>query len=343
MENTLKKLVEAESISGFEKNVRDMMAAELKPHVDEIKVDRIGNLIARKGSGSPKVMICAHMDEIGLMVKYIDEKGFIRFDTIGGWDTKSLPASKIRIHGSKGIVTGVVGARPVHLIDTEEMKVPIKLKDMFIDIGAKDRKDVEKAGISVGDFITRFGTFDRMQGTRVTGPGFDNRAGCTVLVEAVKRLKGFKGTLYAVGTVQEEVGLIGARGSAFGINPDVGLTVDTAVAGDVPEIKPSEAALEIGKGPVMGIKDAITFISPAVKKWLQDSAKKAGVNLQYEVFPFGAADSSVMPMVREGIPSGGVFVAVRHIHSTCEVADMKDIEDAVKLVVEAMKSASKYF
>jgi putative aminopeptidase FrvX len=343
MEKTLKSLVDAESISGFEKTIRDVMARELKPHVDEIRTDKIGNLIARKGKGSPKVMLAAHMDELGLMVKHIDSKGFLRFDTIGGWDNRTLPATKVKIHGSRGPVIGVVGSKPPHLMEQEELKIPVKLKDMFIDVGARDQKEAEKAGISVGDFATRVADMNNMIGTRVTGPGFDNRVGCTVLVEAVKRLKGFRGTLYAVGTVQEEVGLIGVRGATFGINPDVALALDTSIAGDVPEVKPSEACLELGKGPALGIKDAITFMNPAVRKWLQDSAKKARVNLQYEVMSGGAADSSAIPMIREGIPSGGVFVITRNIHSTCEVVDMKDIDEAVKLVTEAVKNAHKYF
>jgi putative aminopeptidase FrvX len=343
MEKTLKGLVDAESISGFEKTIRDVMAGELKPHVDEIKTDKIGNLIARKGKGSPKVMLAAHMDELGLIVKHIDKKGFLRFDTIGGWDIRTLPSTKVKIHSSKGPVIGVVGSKPPHLMEYEELKIPVKLRDMFIDVGASDHKDAEKAGISVGDFATRVADFNRMVGARVTGPGLDNRVGCTVLVEAVKRLKGFKGTLYAVGTIQEETGLIGVRGAAFGINPDVALALDTAIAGDTPEIKPSEACLELGKGPVLEIKDAISFMNPAVRRWLQDSAKKARIGIQYDVMSGGAADSSAMPMIREGIPSGGLFVATRHIHSTCEVVDMKDIENTVKLVTEAVKNAHKYF
>lgn len=343
MEKMLKSLVGAESISGFEKTIRDAMAGELKPHADEIRIDRIGNLIARKGKGSPKIMLAAHMDEIGLIVKHIDKRGFLRFDTIGGWDSRTLPTTKVKIHGSKGPVIGVVGSKPPHLMEPDELKVPVKLKDMFIDVGAKDQKDAEKTGISVGDFATRVADFNRMIGTRVTGPGLDNRVGCTVLVEAFKRLRVFKGTLYAVGTIQEEIGLIGVRGAAFGISPDVALSLDTSIAGDTPEIKPSEACLELGKGPVLGIKDAISFMNPAVRKWLQDSAKKARVNLQYEVMSGGATDSSATPMVREGIPSGGVSVTTRHIHSTCEVVDMKDIEDTVKLITEAVKNAHSHF
>lgn len=343
MESTLKKLVDAESISGFENTIRDVMAGELKPHVDEIKTDRIGNLIARKGRGSPKIMLAAHMDELGLIVKHIDDKGFLRFDTIGGWDNRTLPATKVKIHGSNGPVIGVVGSKPPHLMEQEELKVPVKLKDMFMDIGANGLKEAEKAGVSVGDFATRVAGFDRMLGTRVTGPGLDNRVGCTVLIEAVKRLKNFKGTLYAVGTIQEEIGLVGVRGATFGINPDAALALDTSIAGDTPEIKPSEASLEVGKGPVLGIKDAVSFMNPMVKKWLQESAKKARLKLQYDVMSGGAADSSAMPMIREGIPSGGLFVTTRHIHSVCEVVDMKDIEDTVKLVTEAVKNANKYF
>ncbi len=343
IENTLRKMVDAESISGFENTIRETMKKELRPHVDEIRVDKIGNLIARKGKGSPRIMLAAHMDELGLMVKHVDDKGFLYFETVGGWDTRYIPLTKVKIHGSKGHVIGVIGSRPPHIMDQEEMKTPVKKKDMFIDIGAKDKKDAEKAGVRVGDFITRVAALDKMLGTRITGPGLDNRIGCAVMVEAMKQLKGFKGTVYAVGTIQEEVGLVGVRGAAFGINPDAVIALDTAIGGDVPGVKPSEASLQIGKGPAVALKDAISFINPSVRKWLDSSANAAKVKIQYEVISGGAMDSSVVPMIREGIPAGGISVPTRHIHSTCEVADMKDLKDAVSLTVQALKSSSKYF
>jgi putative aminopeptidase FrvX len=220
MLSLLTKLTEAPSISGSEESVREVMKKELKPYVDEMRVDKIGNLIARKGKGTPKILLAAHMDVLGLMVKYIDKQGFICFELIGGWDERILPGMKVHVHGSKGPLVGVIGTKPIHLQDKDEQKNPFRLKELFIDIGAKSPEEAEKAGVSIGDFITRSGEVNKLLGTRVTGAGFDNRAGCAVLVETMKRLRGFKGTVYAVGTVQEETGLIGVRGTIFGIEPD---------------------------------------------------------------------------------------------------------------------------
>lgn len=342
MENLLRKLVDAPSISGSEKDVRDLMMKELKPYVDEIRVDKIGNLIARKGKGSPKVMLASHMDELGLMVKFIDDKGFIRFDTIGGWDNRILPAKKFRIHGSKGCVVGVVGSKPPHLQEKKEQETPFKLKDMYLDIGAKNKRDVKSAGVNVGDFVTRHGEMSNLIGSRVTGYGFDNRIGCLVLIEIMKRLKNVKGSVYAVGTIQEELGLIGVRGPTYGIEPDVFLALDTTIAGGTPDLKPGEGVV-MGDGPTLAIKDAVGVVNPKVKKWVTDSAKKAKIKLQYEVMSGGATDASVVPMIKEGIPAGSILVPTRYVHTPIEVADFKDIENTVKLGLEVVKSASKYF
>ncbi len=342
METLLKKLVDSPSISGSEENVRDLIKKELKPYVNEIKIDKIGNLIARKGKGNPKIVLAAHMDELGLMVKYIDDRGFLKFDTVGGWDERILPAKKFMIHGSNGPVVGVIGSKPPHLQERDEQKIPFKAKDLYLDVGASGKKDISKIGIRVGDFITRDGKLDKMFGSRLTGYGFDNRIGCLVMIEAMKRLKGFKGTVYAVGTIQEELGLIGIRGSVYSINPDVVLALDTTIAGDTPDLKPGESGIRLGAGPALAIKDAVTVVNPRIKKWITDTAKKNKIKLQYEVMDGGATDASIVPMIREGIPAGSVLVPTRYVHTPVEVADMKDIENAVKLVVDAVKSASKY-
>ncbi len=343
MESTLKKFSESESISGFERNIREIMIKEMKPYVDEIRVDKIGNLIARKGKGSPKIMVAAHMDQIGLIVKSITKEGFINFETVGGWDPRVLPTCKVKINGSKGSVVGVVGSKPPHLQEIEEMKLPYKKKELFIDMGASSDKEVEKAGVSVGDFITRHSEFSGMAGSRVTGPGLDNRAGCTIMVEALKRLKSFKGTVYLVGTIQEEIGLIGIRGATFGIDPDVAIAIDTTIAGDTPGITDSESAIKLGKGPVIGLKDAVSFTNPLVKKWLTETAKASKIEVQFDIVSGGAADSSIIPTVREGIPSGILQIATRYIHTAAEVLDMKDMEQCVKLTVNAIGSCHKYF
>jgi len=345
MEETLKKLVDSPSISGDEKNVRDVLIKELKPYVEEVKVDKIGNLICRKGSGSPKIMLSAHMDELGLMVKYIDDEGFIRFETIGGWDPKILLSQKFKIHGSKGPVIGVIGSKPIHLQDKEDVNKPVKLAEMFIDVGAKDKKEVEKIGIRTGDFITNYGEFDKLCGSRMTGYGFDDRIGCLELIEVMKNLKKikFKGTVYAVGTVKEEIGLVGIRGSVFATNPDIVISLDVTTAGDTPEIKPYEATARLGKGPVLMIKDAISIIQNEVKQWVIDTAKKNNMKIQFDIVSGGATDASMTPMVREGIPSLAILAPSRYLHTPTEISDMNDVKDIIKLVTELIKTAHECF
>ncbi len=343
MEKLLRKLVEAPAVSGFEEDVSELIRKELKPHMDEVKTDKIGNVIARKGSGSPKVMIAAHMDVIGLIVKCINKDGFIIFDKLGGWDERILPATKVVIHGAKGPVPGVIGSKPVHLQEKDELKKPVKLKEMFIDIGASSEGDVKKAGIGVGDFITNSGTLQNLAGSRVTGNGFDNRIGCLVLIEIAKNIGRFKGTLFLVGTVKEEIGLIGVRGSSFSVNPDVMLAVDTTIPGDVPGMTMEEAPLKLGAGPSLEIKDQMSVVNSRVKEWVKDTAKKGKIKLQLNVMSGGATDASIAPTVREGIPSGAITVPARYIHTPVEVADMRDVKNCVKLCVNLVGSAHKYF
>jgi endoglucanase len=343
MEKLLESFVEADSISGYEDAIRDLIKKELKPHVDEIRIDKIGNIIAKRGKGSPKIMFISHMDELGMMVKHITKEGFIYFELIGGWDDRVIPAMKVKIHGSKGPIIGVIGVKPPHIMEKEELKTPIKAKDLYIDVGAKSDKEVSNAGISVGDSITRAGEFSRLLGSRVTGHGFDNRVGCTVMVEALKRAKGFKGTLYGVGSVQEETGIIGARGAIYGVDPDIVIGLDATISGGTPDVKPTECDLILGKGPVMLIKDGYAISDKKIKKWISQTARKAKIPFQKEVTSGGATDSSLAPVIKEGIPSGSILVATRYVHSPVEVVDMKDVENAVKLTVECMKTANKYF
>lgn len=339
----LKRLVSSVSIPGVGKTTLDIIKAELKPHADEIKIDKIGNLIARKGKGGPKVMIAAHTDEIELAVKYIDKDGFIKFETVGGWDDRILPASKMVIHGSRGPVTGVIGIKPMHLLEKEEMKRTIRYKDLFMDIGAKSKKEVERAGVSVGDYITFDAPLEKLVSGRFTARGLDNRLGCFVMIEAFKRLKGFKGTLYAVGSSMEEIGLIGVRGATYGINPDVVLAVDTTIAGDTPDFRPGDTPVDLGKGPTLVLKDGGQLINSRVKKWIRDAAKKARIPLQEEVTSGGTTDAAIVPTVREGIPSGCLAIPTRYIHTGVSVGDTKDTENTIKLIVEAVRSAGKHF
>ncbi len=339
----LKKLVDAYSISGYEENVRELMIKEMKKYVDEVKVDKVGNLIARKGKGSPRIMLASHMDEIGLIVKHVTKEGYIVFDKLGGWDERILPTEKVLIHGSKGPVLGVIGMKPVHLLEADEQKKTVRIKDLFIDVGAKREDDVKKAGISVGDFITLHGTLEKMVGSRITGHGFDNRIGCLTLIETAKALKQFKGTVYFVGTIREELGVIGVRSSAFSVNPDAMLALDTTIAGDTPGINENEVPIKISEGPSLDIKDAVSVVDPRVKKWVKETAEKSKIKIQFDIMSGGATDASLAASIREGIPSGAITVPTRYIHTPVEVADMNDIENCVKLCVKLVESAHKYF
>ncbi len=339
----LKRLVDADAVSGYEENVTKLMEKELKKYVDELKVDKVGNLIAKKGSGSPKVMISAHMDKIGLIVKYVSKEGFIFFDKLGGWDDRILPTSKVLIHGTKGPVFGVLGTKPIHVQDKEESKKPLKTKEMFIDIGAGNEDEVKKAGVGIGDFITIYGTVTKLLGSRVTGQGFDDRIGCLVLVEVAKRLKKFKGTVYLVGTIREEMGLIGIRSSTYSVNPDVLLAIDTNISGDMPGMSPEDSPIKLSAGPTLDIKDAISVVSPEVRKWVQETAKKFKIKLQLLVLEGGATDASLAASIKEGVPSGAVTVPTRYVHTPVEVADMKDIEECVKLCVKLLENSHTYF
>ena len=256
MKELLKKLSNAPGISGFENEVRDLMTGELNEYVDEISIDNMGNLIAiKKGDpGNKKVMLAAHMDEIGLMVRFIDKKGFIKFSKIGGINDQMLLNQTVYIQTAKGNVTGVIGSKPPHKMKAAERKKILEFEDMFIDIGASSKDEALKR-VNIGDPIIIEQEFKELDNNLVMGKALDNRVGCAILIEVLKQVES-EATLYGVGTVQEEVGLKGAKTSAFGINPDMALALDVTISGDHPGIKEEDAPSQAGKGPAIILTDA---------------------------------------------------------------------------------------
>ena len=347
----LEKYTNAHGVSGNEDEICRLLKEDLKDCTDEIKFDPLGNLIAvRKGSSpnGPTIMLAAHMDEIGLMVKYIDENGFIRFAKIGGWNDPTLTSQRVIVHGRNGDAVGVIGSKPPHVMSAEDAKRPPQHKDMFIDIGAENADDVKKMGIEPGTYISLDREFKKLLNTRATSKSFDNRIGIVLMIETMRRLKGkdIKATICAVGTVQEEVGLKGARTAAYAIGADAALALDTTVPGDHPGITKQDSPLEIGKGPILTIADASgrgIISHPQVIKWLRDSAEKADVSVQLSVGEGGTTDASAIHLTKEGIPTGTIQIATRYIHSPVEVADLKDIVAAIDLAAEAAEKAHKYF
>ncbi|MDR3291047.1 MAG: M42 family metallopeptidase [Methanobrevibacter sp.] len=336
----MKKLSLAPGISGFEGEIANIIESELNEHVDLIEEDSLGNIIAtKKGESSTKVMLAAHMDEIGLMVKYIDKKGFILFTKIGGINDQMLMNQKVIIHGVKGDVFGVIGSKPPHIMKSAERKKIVEYDKMFIDIGALSKEEAEKS-VSLGDPITFKGDFEEFPNDLIMGKALDNRIGCYVMIETLKRVN-TKATVYGVGTVQEEVGLKGAKTSAFKLNPDLAFALDVTVSGDHPGVEMKEAPAVIGKGPAVVLVDAGgrgIMVTEKIKKILTEAGKRGNIDYQLEVSDGGTTDGTAIHLTREGIPTGVLSVPTRYIHTTVSVASMKDIKKTIDLLVEAINN-----
>jgi len=341
----LEKLSNAHGISGWEGSVQEIVKEEIAPYVDEVHLDKLGNLIAIKKGEKPSIMLEAHADEIGLMVKQVDEKGFLRFIRIGGWFDQTLLNQRVIVHTRSGPITGVIGCKPPHVMKDEERKKIIEGRDMFIDIGCASDKEAEALGVLVGTPISIDRTFAALQGDRVTGKAFDNRAGIVAMIEALKRTSS-KSTIYAVATVQEEVGLKGAKVAAFGLDPDVAIASDVTIPGDHPGIDKKDAPIEMGKGPVVVVADASgrgIMASPQVIEWMVGTAREFGIAVQLEASDGGTTDATSIYLTKSGIPTGVISMATRYIHSPVEVLSLSDVDKAADLMARCLETAKKYF
>lgn len=322
MKELLERLTTATGPSGYEDSVREIITQELKGYVDDVTVDALGSLIATKrGSGAGKrIMVSAHMDEIGFVATHIDDKGFIRFATVGGISEYVLLGQKVRF------VNGTLGTFASEKLD--DIK-DLKMAKLFIDIGASS-KDEAQALVRVGDFAGYAGSF-RDLGSRVISKSLDDRAGCLVAIEAAKRLGQTDNEVYFVFSTQEEVGCRGAKTSAFALDPDIGIAVDVTRTGDTPNCRTMEVAL--GKGPAIKVKDSNLVAHPGVKAWMADTARGLGLAFQFEVLESGGTDAGPMSLSRGGVPSGTLSIPTRYIHTPAEMVDMGDIEGCVRLLV----------
>ena len=341
----LEQFCNADGITGREDQVRNLLEKYLMPYVDELKEDKLGNLIGfKKGKdGAPTVMLAAHMDEVGLMVKNIKKKGFLQFAKIGGIDDRVLFAQKVLVHTDNGPLVGVVGAKPIHIQKEEERKKVIDADHLFIDIGAKNKKDAEAMGVQVGDVVSFDVQFSKLKDNIVLGKAFDDRVGCAILVEAMKQLQDCECNVYVVGTIQEEVGLRGATIAAFSIQPDLGLAVDVTVAGDTPGVSEGDAPAKLGGGPALTVADAGLITHPKVLRLLVDSAKQNKIAYQLETGVRGSTDAARISLSRDGVPCGVVSVPARYIHSPAGIIDLDDVKKTVELLVSVVKNVPKHF
>ncbi len=325
MVELIRTLTETYGPAGNESRIRQVLRDKVKDKVDEVKVDALGNLIAlRKGRGGKKVMLAAHMDEIGIVVNYVDEKGFLRFSALGGVFPHTLIGNRVEFENG---VVGVIGVEKLESPD----KVPTFDK-LYIDVGAESREDCP---VKVGDI----GVFSRpliAQGQRLIAKAFDDRIGCAVLVKLLEEIKDCEHDLYIVFTVQEELGLRGAVTSAYGIAPDVGIAVDVTRTGDTPEAP--KMAVALGKGPAVKVKDARMISHPGVRQALIRSAEQSGIPYQLEVLEGGTTDAAAIQLTREGIPTGVISIPCRYIHTPSEMVDLRDVENAVKLLLAYLSS-----
>jgi putative aminopeptidase FrvX len=341
----LEQLSNANGVTGKEDDVRNLMKEYLKSYVDQVREDKLGNLIAFKEGkkDAPTVMIAAHMDEVGLMVKNIKKKGFLQFTKVGGIDDRVLLGQKVLVHTDRGPLAGVVGSKPVHIQNEAEKKKVIEADKLFIDIGAKDKESANKMGAQVGDVISFDTKFVQLSKNVVLGKAFDDRVGCTVIVETMKRLQNVDCNIYAVGTIQEEVGLRGATIAAFQVEPDLAIALDVTISGDTPGVGEGEAPAKIGAGPVLTVADAGLITHPKVLRLLIDSAKENKIPYQLETGIKGATDAARIALSREGVPSGVVSTPARYIHSPAAILNLDDAEKVLQLLVSTLNRVPEHF
>jgi len=335
----LEELLSVPSPSGFEQPAQKVIRKYLAGAADEVKTDVHGNVIAALNTGArTRVMLAGHVDEIGLMVTQITDKGYIYFSSIGGVDPSLVPGQRVHVHTVKGDILGVVGKKPIHHMDEEDRKRVPKMRDLWIDIGARDKKEAEKH-VAVGDCVTMAHGFERLLNGLVAARGFDDRIGAFVVAETLRALAGKKlpVAVYAVSTVQEEIGLRGARTSAYGIDPHAGIAVDVGFATDFPDAdQRTYGEIYVGKGPIIARG---ANINPVLGKLIETTARKNKIPVQIAGEPRATGtDANAIQINRAGAAAALVSVPNRYMHTPVEVLSLDDTENAVKLLAETMRA-----
>jgi len=342
-----KKVCEESGAPGFEKRVRELVQSEIANCVDECYTDNMGSLIClKKGSAhgqyhNKKIMVSAHMDEIGFIVKHIDEKGFIRFHTLGGFDPKTLTAQRVIVHGKKDLI-GVMGCKPIHVMEPEERNKPAKINDFFIDLGLS-KEEVDKY-ISIGDPVTRERDFIEM-GNCVNCKSIDNRVAVFILITVLQQLKDkvIPFDLYAVFSTQEEVGLRGANVAAHAINPDFGIAIDTTIAYDLPGAAPHEYVTSLGDGTAIKIMDASAICDTRMVRFMKETANAFIIKWQPEILTAGGTDTAgVQQRGKNGAIAGAISIPTRNLHQVIEMCNKSDVQASIDLLEKCLQTLDKF-
>ena len=336
----LKTLCETPGVSGREDKVRDLVIEELRPLTDEISVDTLGNVIAvKKGTGGPRVMLAAHLDEIGFLVKYVDDKGFLRVQPVGGWDPRTMVAQRVHIHGFGGqalLGTLMPAAKPIHLLTAEEMAKPPKMEEFFVDLGLP--VDEVKAQVEIGDMVTMARTTERV-GSNVVSKCLDDRLSVFVMIEALRAVGPHSAEIIAVATTQEEVGLRGATTAAYALQPDIGIALDVTLANDFPGVDGQDQVTRLGEGAALKIMDGSTLSHPKLLRHFRDLAEKHGIKHQLEILSRGGTDAGAIQRSRAGVPTFTLSLPTRYIHTVNEMASIADIEATTALLARYLEDA----
>jgi endoglucanase len=336
------KMMDAFGPSGFEREINRIVKEEMEPIADEIITDKLGSVAFKLNGDGPMVLLAGHTDEVGFIISSITKEGFLTFNQLGGWWDQVLLAQKVIIRGRKGDVVGVIASKPPHILPMEDRKKVVVKKDMFIDIGVSSKEEVEEMGLRVGDPVVPWSPFQTIHDGKVAmGKAFDDRIGAFVIMEAMRRIKEQKivhpNVILGAATVQEEVGLRGAQTMAQIVNPDVAIVLEVDIAGDVPGIKPYEAATKMGEGPGMITYDRSMIPNQGLKEFVLDIASKAQISIQLSQMAGGSTDAGRIHVNSSGCPSVVLTVPTRHIHSHIGLLSLKDTENMIRLVVELLR------
>jgi endoglucanase len=336
----LKRLCETPGVPSREERMRSLVAAELRPLVDEVSVDAMGSVIGlKRGSGGPKVMIAAHIDEIGFLVKFIDEDGFLRLQPVGGWDPRVMVAQRVYVHGFAGeslLGTLMPAAKPIHILTDEEKNKPPKIEEFFVDLGLP--ADEVKARVEIGDMVTMARTAERI-GNNIVSKTLDDRVSVFVMIEALRILGNHACDIYAVATSQEEIGLRGATTAAYNIQPDIGIAVDITLANDFPGPAEHEHITRLGRGAAIKVMDSSLICHPKLVRHFRDVAEKHRIPYQLEILSRGGTDAGGIQRSRGGVPSFTLSIPTRYVHTVNEMAAVSDIQNCIDLLARYLEEA----
>lgn len=335
----LKELSEAHGVPGYEAEIRALVHRYLKS-LGPLERDRVGSVICCQGESGPRVMLAAHMDEIGFMVHHVTPEGFLRFVPLGGWWNQVLPGQQVIVKTHKGDLRGVIGAKPPHLIPRDERTKMVDVKEMYIDIGAVSKEEVDQAGVRLGDPVIPASSFHVLaNGSSYLGKAFDDRVGVALVIEAMRHFCDafHPNVICGVATVMEEVGSRGARTSVEVVKPDVALILEVDVCGDVPGVKPEESAVKLGGGPSLYLFDARMIPNLRLRDLVIDTAQRLGIPLQFSAMTGGATDGAEIHLHGTGVPTVVLAVPTRHIHSHAAIVHRDDYDQTLQLVLAVVE------